>query len=137
MLDKRGKVKTIMYSEKDVIHIKLLNGTKLNGPISRIENELFYIGQKKIQLDSVKTVHVYKHQSFFNPLGRFLMVGSIAYLGIDTFNRLINADHPLIEEESVKASAYLFIGSIICRELIHRRYKISEKRPLKVIDISI
>jgi len=137
VFDKGGKVKMYRYYEKDIIYLKMHDGRKFNGPITKIADRSFYVGQKKVDLDSVKFVHLYKNQSLFRPLGSFFMVGAMAYLSIDTFNRLINSNQPLIEEESVKASAYLFIGSVICREMIHRRFKISKKRPLKIIDISI
>lgn len=137
VFDKGGKVKRIRYFEKDYIKLKMEDGRSVQGKISSIEDEVFYVGQKKVQLDSVKMVHVYKYQSLLNPVGSFLLVGSTAYFGIDTFNRLINSNHPLIEEETVKASAVMLAGSFVCKELIHRRYKISKKRPLKIIDISI
>jgi len=135
--DKSGKVKRIRYYVGDPITLKLKNGRKFSGQIKNILENSFIVGQKEVFLDSVLAIHTYKQGSILDLVSRFCYAGGIAYIPLTSFNRLINNDSPIVTRQAINLTAGFWASSFLFRELIHRRYKISEKRPLKIIDISI
>lgn len=135
--DKRGKVKRIKYFEGEYIKLKEHNGEKTEGIILLIKDSSFVVEGKQINLDSVKKV--YNTQKFlgFKMLYQVSIRAGVIYFPLVTFNRLINQDDPVLSEPAATVSG-IFIGTALISKLIYNRgYKISDNRPLKIIDISL
>ena len=133
--DKRGKVKRVRYFLGEEIKVGLLNKVFVYGQITRIEENQFSIGTKVIQTDSVKYVYS-RDQSAVNLFSEILFTAGAAYFPLVTFNRAINSDRPIISETAAIISGSLITGGILLNLLTKKKYKISAKRPLKIIDLS-
>lgn len=135
--DKRGKVKRVKYYEGEFIRLKTSNKKVVEGVITQIRSASFLINNQEVMLDSV--VKVYNTQKLYgiNLMGSFFIVAGSGYFPLDTFNRIINNDDPLVSEESALVSASFLSAGFICKAIAHKGYKISEKRPLKIIDLTI
>lgn len=135
--DKSGKVKRVKYYEHEFIRLKLLNGAKIQGEISIIKENSFVIDLKEVMLDSVAKVYNTQRYYGLNIVGKVMLIAGVGYFPLDTFNRLINNDDPLVSGNSAEISA-MFLGiGLLCESIVNRGYKISEKRPLKIIDLTI
>lgn len=135
--DKRGKVKRVRYFEGNFIKLKLLDKSKISGTITQIGDSTFKIEGKRILLDSVKTVFNTQKLYGFNLLGRIMITAGTAYLGVDSFNRLINNEDPIVHESTIEAAGLLLGGGVVSLLISRRPYRISKRRPLKIIDITI
>ena len=135
--DKRGKVKRIKYYEHEFIRLKMLNGSRVQGEISTIKDSSFVVGLKEVPLDSVAIVYNTQKLYGLNVVGKVFIIAGIAYFPIDTFNRLINDDDPLVSGKSAAISGAFLGAGLISSLFVNKGYKISEKRPLKIIDLTI
>ncbi|MBL4710615.1 MAG: hypothetical protein JKY48_19485 [Flavobacteriales bacterium] len=125
------------YYEGEFIRLKMLNGGLVEGEISIIKDKSFVVGLKEIKLDSVAKVYNTQLYYGFNLLGKVTLIAGIAYFPLDTFNRLINNDDPLVSEASAEISGVFLGVGLLCASIVNKGYRISEKRPLKIIDLTI
>ncbi|MEQ8907748.1 MAG: hypothetical protein RIC95_01025 [Vicingaceae bacterium] len=136
-LDKNGIEKRIRYYKGNFISLQTQEGIVVAGEITRILDSSFVVGNQIVKLTDVKKVKkTHKHFGWRFLSGLTFTVGG-AYLGIDSFNRLINSDDPVVSEQSVFVST-VFIGlGTVSAILGNRNYLLGKKRRLKIIDISI
>jgi len=135
--DKRGKVKRVKYYEGNLIKLKLLSGEILQGDLTQIADSSFKLGIRNVKLDSVKIVYNTQKLLGFKLAGKIFMTAGTAYFAVASFNRTINNDSPVFSESSVKTSGLLLGAGIICKLIAKRPYRISKKRPLKILDLTI
>ncbi len=137
VLDKRGKVKRLRYYEGEWIKLKLLSGQLLMGKIAQLSDSSFRVSGHLVRLDSVKRVYNTQKLLGLKLTGAILSTAGVIYFPLDSFNRIINDDSPVFNESSAKVSGLLLGAGLICIGISNKSYKISKKRPLKVLDLSI
>ena len=135
--DKRGIVKRIRYYEGDFIKLKLSSGEILTGDLRTLKASSFVINGQIVHKDSVTKVYNTQKLYGFKLFGSILMTTGIAYFSVDSFNRLINKDSPIVAESSIKASGVLLGMGLVSSLIANKSYKISKRRPLKIIDLTI
>lgn len=136
--DKRGKVKRVRYYIGSEIKVKLIDKTFLFGQITRIDDQSFQIGNELINTDSVQYVYSKDEaQAGLKLFSGILFTAGAVYLPLVSFNRTINGDRPIVREQAVRVSGGLIAGGLLLHLLTKKKYKISEKRPLKIIDVSL
>lgn len=135
--DKRGKVKRIRFYEGQFIHLKLKSRSIAKGIIHSIADSSFMVDNKLIHRDSVKFVYVTKNKPLLNGFSSLFITSGLFYFAGTAVNRTINNDSPIIFEDNAKISLSLVGTGILLKQLTKRRYKISPKRPLKIIDFGI
>lgn len=135
--DKRGKVKRVRYYEGQRIKLKLNKGRLVDGPITGIKTKSFLVGAEEIFLDSVSKVFNTQKLSGLKLVGGVFITAGAVYFPLDTFNRLINDDSPVANEKSAMVSGAFLGGGALLLLISNKGYKISSKRPLKIIDLTI
>lgn len=135
--DKKGKVKRVRYYVGDEISVGLMDNTFLFGQITKIEEKSFRIDNETIEKDSVKYVYLSRDQSALKIFSRAFFTAGAVYFPMVTFNRTINGDRPIVTESAAIISGSLITSSILLNLLTKKKYRISEKRPLKIIDVSL
>jgi len=135
--DKKGKVKRVKYYEGELIKLKLLSKEVLVGSITQVTDTNFRIELREVELDSVKIVYNTQKLFGFKLLGKVLITAGTLYLSVDSFNRLINNEGPIVSESTIKAGSLLIGGGVISTLIARRPYRISKKRPLKIIDLTL
>ena len=135
--NKSGKVKRIRYYEGDVIKLKTISNLKYKGVITQIEDSVFSISGNRIALSEVKAVFNTQKNIGFNVLYRFSIKGATAYLPLIATNRVINDEGPLIQETDLIVCGSFLGIALISRYFSNKRYRISKKRPLMIINLSI
>ena len=136
VFDKGGKIKRIRYYEGDYIRFLTKSDFFINGNISQIKDSSFTINGKVIGLKDV--VKIYNTQKYkgYQLATNILVYPAFGYFPIITTNRLINNDSPIINENTLIYSSIFFGSFIIFNKLANRPYKITEKRPLRIIDLT-
>ena len=135
--DKRGKVKRVKYYEGEFIRLKTHDKQLIRGVITRINDSSFFVESKQVQLNAVSKVFNTQKLYGINLMGNVFFIAGSGYVTLDSFNRLINNDNPVFNEQSAKVSGYLLGAGLVCYLIANRGYKISKKRPLKIIDLTI
>ena len=136
VFDKKGKVKRIRYLEGDLINIELKDGQGISGKIKEIRDHSIIIQLKEVPLNSIKYLYVLRNKRLLNTFSRFFITGGLVYLPLVTLNRTTNGDDPIIKESTLYISGGMLLSGFLLKKLNKRKHEISEKRPLKIIDIS-
>lgn len=135
--DKSGKVKRIRYYEGEYISIKTVSKLKIKGIITSIEDSSFSVEGTKLALDSVSKVYNTQTGLGYQLIANIFILPAVGYIPLITINGLINNDSPVFKQNQLYYGGG-FIGIVlISNYLANRPFRISKKRPLKIIDISI
>lgn len=78
---------------------------------------------------------IYKENWLIKTIRGLTLLGGAAYFGIDSFNRLINNDSPVILVETVIISGSMIAVSFALIPLNYRKYNTQKKWDLRVIDL--
>jgi hypothetical protein len=136
-LDKPGKVKRIRYYEGDVISLKTDSGIWVRGEINRLLDSSLFIDNQQIHLSDIKSVQKTQKGFGWRLLAKVCINAASGYFLIDTSNRLINGDQPMVHEGTIKASGIMYGVFFISSTIGNRKYRINKNRTLKIIDISL
>lgn len=135
--DKSGKVKRIRYYEGEYISFKTLKKERVKGTIYAITDESFIVNEREFNIDSVRVVYNTQTGLGFRLVRNIFTLPAVGYMPLITFNGLINNDKPIVKQNQFYYGG-AFIGvALIAHALATRPFRITEKRPLKIIDISI
>lgn len=131
--------KRIKYYIGDEITFKLKDShKKQKGKIVFFSDSLFQLEDKTyVNIDNIKVTYRNNANFVTNGLGRFCLIFGPGFLGLDTFNNLINKRKPLINEIAVKEGAAFVGGGLILKNMMKRRYKIGKRKSIKIVDLSI
>lgn len=136
-VDSRTSIKRWKYSEGDLIMLKLNDQSKIGGQISLLKDSSFMIGKKEIRLSDIKSIHLRGHRYGLGIITNVCLIAGAGYFSLDTFNRLINSDDPLVYEGTIVTSGMLFSVAIISDLLNRKRIRIKDSKQIKVLDISV
>jgi hypothetical protein len=78
---------------------------------------------------------IYRENWLIKTIRGLTLLGGVAYFGIDSFNRLINNDSPVVLVETVIISGSLIAVSFGLIPLNQRKYNTKKKWEMRVIDL--
>lgn len=135
--DKAGKVKRIRYFEGEYISLKTTSKEKINGTINLIKDSSFVVDGKELTLLSVSKVYSTQTGMGYQMVANIFVLPAVGYVPLITINGLINNDSPVFKANQLYYAGGFIAITLISNYLANRPFRISEKRPLKIIDISI
>jgi hypothetical protein len=138
ILQKRGTTKNFKYQTGNRISLKTdKGGFYINGEITTMRDSSIRIdNQIEVELSNVAVV--YRRSSFLNKLSwRFFIRGGAAYFLIDGTNRTLHGEYPVIHKSTLLISSAMIAAGIAIRPLITRRFDLSGKWRLKVLDFDV
>jgi hypothetical protein len=137
VFNKLGKVKRVRYYDGEYITIQKFNKQKVRGMIQAINDSSFVLEGEKVALDSVRKVYNTQTGMGYRLVASILIIPAVGYVPLILTNGLINNDSPIIKQNQLY-SGVGFIGiALLSGYLANRPFRITKKRPLKIIDISI
>lgn len=136
-VDSRVSTKRWKFYEGDFIQLKMSDNQKVSGYIVALGDSSLTIGKKEVELKKVLSIHLRGHRYGLGILTTVTGMAGIGYFGIDTFNRLINNNQPLVYEGTMLSSGILLSVALISDLFNRKTIKIKESRQIKVLDLSI
>jgi hypothetical protein len=127
-------MKNIKYYQGDDIILKVENRK------DRIHDEIYDMDDTTLSLVIAGTVRleditgIYRENWVIKTLRGFSLLAGVAYFGIDSFNRLINNDSPVILVETAVISASLIAFSFALIPFNYRKVDTIRKWSLRTID---
>lgn len=134
--DKPGKVKRIRYYKGDHIKLNLNSGERIFGTIDQIMDSSFVVQGMVIGISEVNRVYNTQRLAGFKFFSKLFILGGAAYFPIVTVNRAINNDDPTFSKQAAIISGSMLATGIIFQLIANKSYKISENRPLKILDLA-
>ena len=113
---------------------------QLSGGKGRISDNIFDLTDTSVIFEGLGEVKmgniscIYRENWLVHILGGLSLLGGAAYFGIDSFNRLINHEGPVIQTETLLISGGMVAFGCALIPLRYRKINISEKWQLKSID---
>lgn len=135
VLQKRGTAKNFKYQSGNRISLQTVRGDfSIAGEITEIKGTSFIVnGLIEVELDNI--AYVSRKSNFLNRLSTlFFIRGGVAYFLIDGTNRTINKEYPVIDESTMLISGAMIGTGLAMRPLITRKFDLSKKWRLKILD---
>jgi len=130
-------LKNFKYYQDDKIILKVDNIEKrINDEVSELTDSSVVLNvMGEFELDRITSI--YKENWLVQTTRGLCLLGGVAYFGIDSFNRLINNDSPVILAETVIISASMVGLSFALTPLKYRKAVNTKKNwSLRVIDLN-
>jgi hypothetical protein len=136
VVENKYSLKNLKYYSGDGIILKVENiEKKISDEIlDMTDSSLILNIRGEIMLDHIDAI--YRENWLIKILRGFSLMGGVAYFGIDSFNRLINNDSPVILAETAIISAGMVAFSFALIPLNYRKINTREKWALRVIDLN-
>ncbi len=135
--DSKTRVKRWKFYENDFISFELKNKQVFSGNITTLKDSSFWINDKEFMLSQIKNIKLRNHRYGLSILTKISTLAGVGYLTIDTGNRLINSNQPVIYEGSLLAGS-IFISTAFIAKIFNRKtLRVKELRQIKIIDLSI
>lgn len=131
--------KRIKYYIGDDIRYKTIETNKrYKGKIVALSDSLIFFENKSfVNIKDIKVVYRDNANFVTRGLGRFFLIFGPGFLGLDTFNNLINKRKPIINDLAVQEGAAFTGAGLILDNMMKRRYKIGKRRSIKIMDLDL
>ncbi len=136
LLENTSSLKNFKYYPGDEIILKVKNlDNKLTDEIEMMDDTCLVLAVSGVvRLEDIRAV--YKENWLVQVVRGLSLLAGVAYFGIDSFNRLINNDSPVILAETAIISGGLVAFSFALAPLHYRKYNTEKKWRLLTIDFS-
>jgi hypothetical protein len=133
LVENPRSLKNYKYYYGDIIRLKLADEDRIiEGAITCLSDSMICLGDwEEVMLDDIRVIYRNRFGIFLSR--GILLVAGIGYVTVDSFNRLINNDAPVILAETVYISAGLLGLNLLLIPLQYKRIK-SEKWQIQYID---
>ena len=135
VMENSRSLRNIKYYEGDNIILKVENGEE------KVFDEIFLLTDSTIILNLMGEVRlgkisgIYRENWLVQTTRGLSFLGGVAYFGLDSFNRLINNDSPVILAETAIISGSLIAFAAALTPFKYRKYKTKGKWGLRIIDL--
>lgn len=134
IIENRKTLKNIKYVQGSEIRLELgFEDVRVWDQIDDMtDSSLILSNYKEIGFTEIR--YVVRDRWFIRILSNFSMIGGAAYFGIDSFNRLINSEWPMVDSQTLAISSGLVASGFVLLPFRYKKIHIGEKWKLRVID---
>jgi hypothetical protein len=97
------------------------------------DSSVIFEGLGELKLSSV--AFIYRENWLIQVLRGLSFLGGTAYFGVDSFNRMINHEYPVVQSETLWISGSMVAFSVVLTPFRYRKINISGNWKLKSIDL--
>ncbi len=107
---------------------------RINRIVNMKDSIIIFSNDSSIVLSEIKRIKLRDANHLYRLFSSFLYTGGVLFIGLDTFNNLINNDTPYIKQTAVIASAALVSAGFIVKQLSIKRIKINKRHSLRILE---
>jgi hypothetical protein len=136
VLENVVSMKNLKYFEGDNISLRLSGkeDKTMDVLVNMTDSSMVLEVSGEVALSTIRAV--YRERWLIQRLSALFMIGGVAYFGIDSFNRLINQEWPMVDNQTLMISTGLVGIGFLILPLKYRRINVGEKWKFKVLDLS-
>ena len=109
---------------------------RINKMVNMKDSLIIFDNDSSVVLSNIKVIKLRDANHLFKLFSGFFYTGGILFIGLDSFNNIINHDSPIINQTAVIASAALISAGFIVKQLSIKRIRINSHKSLRIIDIN-
>lgn len=134
VIENENNFRNIKYFEGDKIMLKLkaTNENISDYIFDMTDTSLILENRGEIRVSAIKAV--VRENWFLRILSSFSLVAGVGYLGIDSFNRLINSEWPMVDSQTLMISTGIVVFGAVLLPFRYRYIHLGEKWKYKVLD---
>jgi hypothetical protein len=134
VVENSNSLKNIKYTEGNDIIIRVEGEKeKIFDVIAGMTDSTVILGiNGAIRIDQIDAI--YRENWLIRIVRGLTLLGGVAYVSIESFNRMINHEYPIVDSGTLLISAGLVATSFILIPLNYRKINCIEKWSLRVID---
>jgi hypothetical protein len=113
---------------------------KLSESHTRVSDNIFNLTDSTIIFEGIGEVKIsnicciYRENWLIDILSSLSLIGGVAYFGVDSFNRMINHEYPVIQTETMLISGGMVVFGLALIPFRYRKITITENWRLKSVD---
>jgi hypothetical protein len=127
-------LKNYKYHPGEKIRLSMDNGSlKIEDEIYDLtDSSMILLYKGEVMFSQVSAV--YRQRYWIDLISGFSMLAGVAYFGIDTFNRMINEEWPMVDDQSLAISVGLVTFGAILLPFRVRKIPVNENWKFKTLD---
>ncbi len=138
VLEKYGSPKRIKYQAGDQLKYTVATGDTLyEDQITAVFDTAVAFGNKLVLINSIDKVWIGKERFWLSRLKIISILGGVGFFTIDTFNRLVNGDQPLVTKAGKIALSTALVVPAILTITKKRWFRVNKNHHLKYLDLTI
>lgn len=107
---------------------------RINRMVNMKDSLIIFSNDSSISLSQIKRIKLRDGNHLFRLFSGFFYTGGVLFIGLDTFNNLINNDTPYVKQTAVIASAALISAGFIVKQLSIKRIRINKRHSLRILE---
>jgi hypothetical protein len=134
LLENVHSMKNFKYYQGNTVIFKLIESQK------RISDNIFDLTDSTVIFEGMGEVKlrkiccIYRENWLIDILSSLSLIGGVAYFGIDSFNRTINHEYPVVQTETMLISGGMVAFGLALIPFRYRKITITENWRLKTCD---
>ena len=136
LLENVNTLKNIKYYQGEDIMVKFQEKNKKITDVIYDVTDSTVIFELAGEMKFDDIVFIYRENWLVETLSGLSLLGGAAYFGIDSFNRLINHEYPVVDSGTLMISGGMAAFGLALIPFRYRKFSIGEKWKLRTIDLS-
>jgi hypothetical protein len=131
-----NSLKNFKYYQGDQIFVKIVGfeGRSSEYIIDLTDSTVIFDIMGEVRFDRI--LCIYRENWLIKTLRGLCLIGGAAYFGIDSFNRLINHEYPVIDSGTLMISGGMVAFSFALIPFNYRKIHIGDKWQMKTLDMN-
>lgn len=135
-ITRANNFKSIQLFNNDYLEYKLKDDHKYRiGKIVNLKDSLvIFDNDSVIKLSQIKVIKLRDANFMYQLFSSFFYTGAILFVGLDTFNNIINSQTPCFNQTAVIVSVALVASGYLIKQLSIKRIRFNNRKTLRIID---
>jgi hypothetical protein len=109
---------------------------RLQKMVALHDSLIIFEDDSSISLSQIKAIKLRNANHLYPLFSGFFITGGVLFVGLDTFNNLINGQPKIVDERAVIVGASLITLGLLVKQMAIKRVRIGKHRFLRILDLS-